>query len=73
MRRIPGVHDVIHFRTEKRVYGFALSVDLALVYGYNAQEVLQEAQERIGRYIEEYSSINTVAIDVRAKRLVHAS
>lgn len=73
LRRIPGVHDVIHFRTEKRVYGFALSVDLALVYGYNAQEVLQEAQERIGRYIEEYSSINTVAIDVRAKRLVHAS
>ena len=72
LRKVPGVYDVIRFNTEKRVYGFALGVDLALVYGFNAQEVLQEAQERIARYIEEYSSINIVAIDVRARRLVHA-
>lgn len=71
LRKIPGVHDVIRFRTEKRVYGFALSVDLELIYGYNAQDTLLAAQERIGRYIEEYSSINTVAVDVRARRLVH--
>lgn len=72
LRKIPGVHDVIRFRTEKRVYGFALNVDLELLYGYNAQDTLMAAQERIGRYIEEYSSINTVAVDVRARRLVHA-
>jgi len=71
LRKIPGVHDVIRFRTEKRVYGFALSVDLELIYGFNAQDTLLAAQERIGRYIEEYSSINTVAVDVRARRLVH--
>lgn len=71
LRKIDGVHDVIRFRTEKRVYGFAIFVDLALIYGYNAQEVLLAAQERIGRYIEEYSSINTVAVDVQARRLVH--
>jgi len=71
LRKIPGVYDVIRFSTEKRVYGFALSVDLALIYGYNAQDTLLAAQERIGRYIEEYSSINTVAVDVRARRLVH--
>ena len=71
LRKIPGVHAVIRFRTEKRVYGFALSVDLELIYGYNAQDTLLAAQERIGRYIEEYSSINTVAVDVRARRLVH--
>lgn len=71
LRRIPGIYDVIHFGTEKRVYGFGIRVDLALIYGYNAQEVLVTAQERIGRYIEEYSSINTVAVDVRASRLVH--
>lgn len=72
LRKVPGVYGVIRFNTEKRVYGFALRVDLALVYGFNAQDVLQEAQERIARYIEEYSSINIVAIDVRARRLVHA-
>ncbi|MDD4095626.1 MAG: hypothetical protein PHP22_05220 [Oscillospiraceae bacterium] len=71
LKKIPGVQDVIRFRTEKRVYGFALSVDLELIYGYNAQDALLAAQERIGRYIEEYSSINTVAVDVRARRLVH--
>lgn len=71
LHKVPGVYDVIKFRTEKRVYGVVLSLDLALVYGYNAQEVLRAAQERIGRYVEEYSSINMVAVDVRARRLVH--
>lgn len=73
LRKVPGVFDVIKFQTEKRVYGFALSVDLALIYGFSAQDVLLESQERIGRYVEEYSSINTVAVDVRAKRLVHVN
>lgn len=73
LRKVPGVFDVVKFQTEKRVYGFALSVDLALIYGFSAQDVLRESQERIGRYVEEYSSINTVAVDVRAKRLVHVN
>jgi uncharacterized alkaline shock family protein YloU len=73
LRKVPGVYDVIKFQTEKRVYGVALGVDLALIYGYSAQDVLRESQERIGRYVEEYSSINTVAVDVRAKRLVHVN
>lgn len=71
MKKVPGVHDVVYFQSEKRVYGVVLSVDLELLYGYNAQEVLFTAQQKLGRYIEEYSSINTVAIDVRAKRLIH--
>ena len=71
LRKVPGIYDVIRFETEKRVYGVALQLDLALLYGYNAQDVLLAAQERIGRYVEEYSSINMVAVDVRAKRLVH--
>ena len=53
------------------MYGVVLSIDLELYYGYNAQEVLLNAQQRLGRYIEEYSSINMVAVDVRAKRLIH--
>lgn len=71
LHKVPGVYDVIKFSTEKRVYGVVVSLDLALIYGYNAQEVLRAAQERIGRYVEEYSSINMVAVDVRARRLVH--
>jgi len=71
LRKVPGVHEIVKFQAEKRVYGVVLSVDLALIYGYNAQDVLRASQERIGRYVEEYSSINMVAVDVRAKRLVH--
>jgi len=71
LHKVPGVYDVIKFHTEKRVYGVVLNLDLALIYGFNAQDVLRAAQERIGRYVEEYSSINMVAVDVRARRLVH--
>ena len=71
LRKVPGVHDVVGFSSEKRVYGVVLSIDLELYYGFNAQEVLFNAQQRLGRYIEEYSSINMVAVDVRAKRLIH--
>jgi uncharacterized alkaline shock family protein YloU len=71
LRKVPGVHDVVGFSSEKRVYGVVLSIDLELYYGFNAQEVLYNAQQRLGRYIEEYSSINMVAVDVRAKRLIH--
>ena len=73
LKKVPGVYGVIKFQAEKRVYGVVLNVDLSLIYGYNAQEALHAAQERIGRYVEEYSSINMVAVDVRAKRLVHVS
>lgn len=73
IRRIKGVHNVLSFKAEKRVYGEVLSLDLTLVYGYNAQEVLKRVQEWVSRYVEEYTSINIVAVDVRARRLVHVS
>jgi len=53
------------------VYGVVLSLNLTLIYGYNAQKVLRVVQERVIRYVEEYTSINIVAVDVRARRLVH--
>ena len=71
LKNIDGIHEVSDFKAEKRVYGEVLSLDLTLIYGYNAQTVLKEAQERISRYAEEYTSVNIVAVDVRAKRLVH--
>ena len=71
IRRVPGVYSILEFRAEKRVYGVVLSMDLTLVYGYNAQDVLRNVQERVSRYVEEYTSINIMAVDVRARRLVH--
>ncbi len=71
LRKVPGVAGVVGFWAEKQVYGVVLGLDLALEYGNNAQDVLRVSQELIGRYVEEYSSINTVAVNVRAKRLVH--
>ena len=73
LKRVRGVHSIADFKAEKRVYGVVLSMDLALIYGYNAQEVLRNVQDRVGRYVEEYTSINIVAVDVRARRLVHVT
>lgn len=71
LRRVNGFCEIVDFRSEKRTYGVVLSLDLALYYGYDAQKVLYEAQQKIGKSIEEYTSITMVAVNVRAKRLLH--
>jgi uncharacterized alkaline shock family protein YloU len=43
------------------------------VYGFNAPQVLHEVQERISRQVEEYTSINVMSVNVRARRVVHAA
>ena len=71
LQKAQGVYSILDFKAEKRMYGVVLSLDLTLIYGYNAQKVLRVVQERVIRYVEEYTSINIVAVDVRARRLVH--
>ncbi|MCQ2527816.1 MAG: Asp23/Gls24 family envelope stress response protein [Saccharofermentans sp.] len=68
---IPGVGGVVNYKTENRTIGAVFSIDLALLYGFDAQAVLLEAQQKIGSAIEEYTSITIVAVDVRAIRLLH--
>lgn len=49
-----------------------MSLEIALLYGYDAQSVLLEVQQKIGSNIEEFTSITIVAINVRAVRLLHS-
>ena len=71
LNRVEGYAEVVSFKSEKRTYGVVLSLELAIYYGSDAQEVLYEAQQRIGRSVEEYTSITMIAVNVRAKRVVH--
>lgn len=72
LEKIPGIAGVVNYKTEKRTIGVVFSLDLALYYGFDAQKVLLEAQQRIGSAIEEYTSITIVAVNVRAQRLIHS-
>lgn len=71
LKDIDGVAQVVSFRSEKRTYGVVISLGLALFYGYDAQEVLMNIQQNIGRLIEEYTSITVIAVNVKAQRLLH--
>jgi len=72
LKDIPGYGEVVSFKSEKRTYGVVISLELALLYGYDAQKVLLDIQQSVGSAIEEYTSITTVAVDVRAARLLHS-
>lgn len=69
-RTVPGVGELLKFQIEKQSYGIVLNMEMSLIYGYNAQNVLHEAQEKVSRGIEELTSINIVLTNVKAKRLV---
>ncbi len=71
LRRIRGVAELIDFRAVKEIYGVVIDLELSLVYGFKAQSVLSEIQERVSRQIEEYTSIYVMAVNVRARRVVH--
>ncbi len=73
LRRVRGCAGLVDFKVFKEVYGVIITLELALIYGYNAQLVLREVQERISRQVEEYTSINVLAVNVKARRVVHVS
>lgn len=68
---ISGFAEIVSFRAEKRTYGVVISLELALYYGFDAQEVLQNIQQSVGRLIEEYTAITVIAVNVKAIRLLH--
>jgi uncharacterized alkaline shock family protein YloU len=72
LRRIRGVADLVGFSAENEIAGVVIDLDLALVYGFNAQQVLHEVQEKVSAQIEEYTSINVMALNVKARRVEHA-
>jgi uncharacterized alkaline shock family protein YloU len=71
LKDVPGFAEVTDFKTEKQTYGIMISLDIALFYGYDAQEVLMAVQQKVGMVVEEYTSITTNGVNVRASRLIH--
>jgi len=71
LKDVPGFGEVISFKSEKRTIGVVFSIDLSLYYGYDAQKVLLDVQQKIGTAVEELTSITIVSVNVRAGRLIH--
>lgn len=71
LKGIPGVHSLVACKARTESYGVILNLDIALYYGYNAQNVLYQAQVDINRKIERYTAINVITVNIRATRLVH--
>ncbi len=68
---LPGYGDVLEFKSEKRTIGVVFTLDLSLLYGYDAQKVLHDAQQKIGNAVEKLTAITVVSVNIRAGRLVH--
>ncbi len=71
LKDLPGYGEVLEFKSEKRTIGVVFTLDLALLYGYDAQKVLYDAQQKIGNAVENLTAITVVSVDIRAGRLVH--
>ncbi len=71
LRNTQGVYSLLSFSVVKEVYGIVLYLEISLYYGFNAQEILARAQERISARIEEYTSINVLEVNIKARRVVH--
>lgn len=73
LAKVPGVAALKQFRAYKESSGVILNLELALYYGYNAQDVLEEAQQVVCETLEHYSSINVLMAQMQAVRLVQAA
>ena len=72
LRRVRGVAGLAGFTAVNEISGVVINMELILYYGHNAQQVLRDAQARVSSQAEEYTSINVIAVNVKARRLIHA-
>lgn len=70
VQNVKGVDTQIGFRLQKEKTGVVLSLELSLFYGFNAYQILKDAQELVSKQVEEYTSISVLAVNVTAKRVV---
>ncbi len=70
LRGIRGVAGLEKFTADNSVYGVVLQLDLALYYGFNAQLVLHDVQQKINQMVEDYTSVNVIAVNVKARRVI---
>jgi uncharacterized alkaline shock family protein YloU len=73
LTRIKGIAGLVGFKTSTEVYGVVFSLELAIYYGFNAQVVLGDVQRKVSQLVEEYTSVNVMAVNVKAIRVVHSS
>jgi uncharacterized alkaline shock family protein YloU len=73
LRRIRGVDSLLYFTADNEIAGVVFNMELSLIYGFNAPQVLRDVQERVSQLVEEYTSINVISVNVKACRVVHAS
>lgn len=71
VKDIEGVAELTRCVLEKQVYGLVLSIELSLYYAFEAKDVLQAVQTVVASRLETYTSINILAVNVRAVRVVH--
>ena len=67
--RIEGVEQVVDTKIRKESYGIIINMDLSIFYGSSTQDILAEVQAAVSEGVEFYTSINVLAINVRAMRV----
>ena len=72
-RRVKGAGDILKFDTDKESYGVVINMEISLIYGFNAQDVLREVQEKVTSGVEDLTAMNVVMVNVRAKRVIRPS
>lgn len=71
LEEVDGVASLVSCGFDKQVYGFVINIEIALYYAYAAKDVLQDVQDQLATKLEIYTSINILAIHVRAVRVVN--
>lgn len=67
--RVDGVELVVDSKIRKESYGIIINLDLSIFYGSSTQDILAEVQAAVSEGVEFYTSINVLAINVRAMRV----
>lgn len=67
---VEGLSSVVDIDIRTESYGVVIDAELALVYGYTAQTVMQASQLAIKENIETLTSINVLLINVSARKVV---
>ncbi|NLC26996.1 MAG: hypothetical protein GX777_10355 [Fastidiosipila sp.] len=67
--RVKGVELVVDSKIRKESYGIIINLDLSIFYGSSAQDILVAVQAAVSEGVEFYTSINVLAINVRAMRV----
>ena len=67
--RVDGVELVVDSKVRKESHGGIINLDLSIFYGSSTQEILAEVQTAVSEGVEFYTSINVMAINVRAMRV----